>query len=324
MTLSSSFSNNPDLDSWLHIHADGRVTVYTGKVEIGQKLTTAFAVIAAEELDVDLDRITVQTADTALSPAEGYTSGSMSMENSGTAIPPATAEARRVLLELASEKLGEPVETLTVTDGDVGGEHTNQHVSYWDLMGDKQFDREVTDGATPKNPDQYRLIGNPISAKGIDGLVTGAMAFVHDMELPGMVHARVVRPPRYHAGLKELDEAPVRAMAGVIEVVRDGSFLAVICEREEQAVWAAAKLAGLAVWDDKNALPSADIFEQLKNNPRESFPLADGVPQDIPVQSPETPAKAAATLSSTYQRPYIMHGSIGPSAALAGFKDQGL
>jgi len=324
MTLSSSFSNNPDLDSWLHIHADGRVTVYTGKVEIGQKLTTAFAVIAAEELDVDLDRITVQTADTALSPAEGYTSGSMSMENSGTAIRQATAEARRVLLELASEKLGEPIETLTVTDGDVGGEHTNQHVSYWDLMGDKQFDREVTDGATPKNPDQYRLIGNPISAKGIDGLVTGAMAFVHDMELPGMVHARVVRPPRYHAGLKELDEAPVRAMAGVIEVVRDGSFLAVICEREEQAVWAAAKLAGLAVWDDKNALPSADIFEQLKNNPRESFPLADGVPQDIPVQSPETPAKAAATLSSTYQRPYIMHGSIGPSAALACFKDQWL
>ena len=101
MTLSSSFSNNPDLDSWLHIHADGRVTVYTGKVEIGQKLTTAFAVIAAEELDVDLDRITVQTADTALSPAEGYTSGSMSMEYCGTAIRQATAEARRVLIELA-------------------------------------------------------------------------------------------------------------------------------------------------------------------------------------------------------------------------------
>ncbi len=324
MTLSGSFANNPNLDQWLQIHADGRITVNTGKVEIGQKLTTAFAVIAAEELDVDLDRITVQTADTALSPAEGYTSGSMSMESSGTAIRQATAEARRVLLEMASEKLGAPVETLSVTDGEIGGEHTNQQVSYWELMGDKRFDRDVTDAATPKNPDHYRLIGNPIPAKGIDGLVTGTTAFVHDMDLPGMVHARVVRPPRYHAGLKDLDEAQVRAMVGVIEVVRDGSFLAVVCEREEQAVWAAAKLAGLAVWDDSNELPSADIFEQLKNNPRESFPLADGVPQEIPVQPPETPAKAAATLTATYQRPYIMHGSIGPSAAVATFNDQAL
>jgi len=324
MTLSSSFTKNPDLDSWLQIHADGWVTVFTGKVELGQKLKTAFAVIAAEELDVEFSRITIRTADTAVSPIEGYTAGSSSMEDSGTAIRQAAAEARRVLLELASEKLDEPVENLSVTDGEIGGGKTNQHVSYWELMGGKRFDREVTDAATPKNPDQYRLIGNPVPAEGFEALVSGSMGFIHDMDLPNMAHARVVRPPSYHAGLLDLDETAVRAMAGVIEVVRDGRFLAVVCEREEQAVWAAAKLAGLAVWDQSKGINAGDVFEQLKNNPRESFPLTDGIPQDAPVPPPAPPARAATTLSATYQRPYIMHGSIGPSAAVACFDNQAL
>lgn len=324
MTLSPSFKKNPGLDTWLQIHEDGGITVTTGKVEMGQKVTTAFALIAAEELDVDLSRITICAPDTAFSPAEGYTAGSGSMEDSGTAIRQASAEARRFMVEMASKELGEPEGNLTVNDGAIGGKKTNQSVTYWDLMGGKRFDKDVTDAATLKNPDDYQLIGTPVLAGGIEALVTGTMEFVHDMDLPEMVHARVVRPPNYHAELTELDDAPVRAMPGVMEIVRDGRFLAVICEREEQAVAAAARLAGLAVWDESQELPSGDIFEQLKTNARESFPLEDGVPQDAPVPPPETPEKAAATLMVSYQRPYIMHGSIGPSAAMARFDENSL
>jgi nicotinate dehydrogenase subunit B len=321
MTLSPSLANNPELDSWLRIHTDGRITVYTGKVELGQKLTTAFAVIAAEELDVDPGRITVRTAETGGSPNEGYTSGSNSMEDSGTAIRQAAAEARKVLLELASEHLGAPPENLTVTDGEVGAGPAGPRVAYWELMGDQPFDRQVSAESAPKRPDLYRLIGSPVPAAGFEALVSGTMDFVHDLELPGMVHARIVRPPNYHARLLSLDDGAVRALPGVLQVIRDGSFLAVVAEREEQAVWAASRLAGLAVWDQSNGLASGDIFEQLKRNPRQSLPVVEGVPQEAPASPATAPAGAAATLSATYQRPYTMHGSMAPSAALARYDD---
>lgn len=324
MTLPPSLAENPDLDSWLKFHADGRITVSTGKVELGQKLKTALAVIAAEELDVDPRRITVRTADTGGSPNEGVTSGSNSMEHSGTAIRWAAAQARRVLLELASERLGEPPETLVTTDGEISAGQAGPRVTYWELMGDMSFDRRVSADTTPKSPDRYRLIGNPVPAEGFEALVSGSMCFVHDMALPDMAHARVVRPPSYHSQLLDLDETAVRAMSGVLEVIRDGRFLAVVCEREEQAVWAASRLSGLAVWDQSKGLRSADIFEQLENNPRQSLPIVEGVPQEAPAPPPAPPASAATTLSATYQRPYHMHGSIGPSAAMARYDDQGL
>ena len=328
MTLSPSLVNNPDLDSWLRIHADGRITLCTGKVELGQKLMAAFAVIAAEELDVDPARITVRSAETGASPDEGYTSGSNSMEDSGGAIRQATAEARGILLELASRRLGAPAASLEVTDGEVGpvqtGPRPGPSVTYWELMGGQRFDRKVTDNAAPKRPDRYRLIGKAVPAEGFEALVRGAMDFVHDLVLPDMVHARVVRPPNYHARLLDLDDRAVRALPGVLQVIRDGRFLAVVCEREEQAVAAASRLAGLAVWDQDSGLTSADIFAQLKSNPRRSLPVVEGVPREAPASPPTVPASAATTLSATYQRPYIMHGSMGPSAAMARYDDQGL
>ncbi len=322
MTLSSSLDNNPDLDSWLQFHTDGRITVYTGKVELGQKLITALTVIVAEELDVDPGRITVLTADTDSSPKEGYTAGSNSMESSGIALRQASAKARLALMEKASEHLEEPVENLSVTDGEIGGATTNKNVTYWDLIGDKHFKITVTDDVLPKSPDQYHLIGNPVPAVGLEALVTGTMTFVHDMELPGMAHARVVRPPGYHAQLQDLNDTDVRAMPGVIEVILDGSFLSVVCEREEQAIWAASKLARIAVWDESKGLNSEDIFVQLKKNPRQSLPVVEGVAKESPVQPFRPPENSSKTLSATYQRPYHMHGSIGPSAAIALYDAQ--
>ena len=296
MTLSSSFSNNPDLDSWLQFHRDGRITVYTGKVELGQKLTTALTVIVAEELDVDPGRITVLTADTDNSPNEGYTAGSNSLESSGIALRQASAKARRALMEKASEHLEEPVENLSVTDGEIGGATTNKYVTYWDLIGDNHFKITVTDDVLPKSPDQYHLIGNSVPAVGLEALVTGTMTYVHDMEFTDMAHARVIRPPNYHAQIQDLNDKEVRAMPGVIEVILDGSFLSVVCEREEQAIWAASKLAKITVWDESKDLNSEDIFVQLKNNPRQSLPVVDGVAKESPLQPFRPPENSSKTL----------------------------
>jgi CO/xanthine dehydrogenase Mo-binding subunit len=325
MTLSPSFNKNPGLDGWLQFHADGEVTVFTGKVEMGQKLTTAFAVIAAEELDVDIGRITICTAETDATPDEGYTAGSNSMEESGTAIRQASALARRLLLDAASVWLDEPVENLSVSDGVVSGRSNEKRVSYGELMAGKRFEQDVSQDVVPKDPNDYRLIGKPVAAEGLETLVCGLSYFIQDMELPDMVHARVVRPPNHQARLTDVDEVAVRAMTGVIEVVRDGSFLAVAAVREEQAVAAAARLKALAAWDESAGLDtSVDIFEQLTSNDRRSLPVVNGIPEEGPVPEARPPAAASKTLSATYLRPYHMHASIGPSAAMARSDDAGL
>jgi CO/xanthine dehydrogenase Mo-binding subunit len=325
MTLSPSLLSNPQLDSWLQIHTDGRITVFTGKVELGQKLKTAFAVIAAEELDVDIGRITVRTAKTGATPDEQYTVGSNSIEDSGMAIRVAAAQARQVLLEMASVYLGESIDNLIVNDGEIGGRSNERRVTYGELMGDKRFDRKVSEDTATKDPSRYRLIGKPVPAEGLETLVCGLPQFVHDLELPEMIHARVVRPPNYAARLLKVDDKTVRSMKGVIDVIRDGDFLAVATEREEQAVWAAAKLKTLAEWDERASPNSSiDIFEQLKTNPCQSLAVVDGVPQEAPAPECTPPASAATTLSATYLRPYHMHSSIGPSAAMARYDEDAL
>ena len=322
MKLSSSLENNPDIDSWLQFHSDGKITVSTGKVELGQKLITAFTVIVAEELDVDPGRIIVITADTSGSPNEGYTAGSNSMESSGMALRQVAAKVRQVLLEKASHQLGVPVENLNVDDGEISSSLTNQSVTYMELTGGKNFNIKVSEDVVPKRHDQYHLIGNKVPGIGYEDLVTGATTFVQDLELPGMLHARVVRPPGYHARLQELNEKDVREMPGVVGVVVDGSFLAVVCEREEQAVRASKRLSGLAIWDESKEINTENIFSQLKKNNRQSLPVIKGVAELSAVPSIKTPQNSAKTITATYQRPYHMHGSVGPSAAMALYDDQ--
>jgi len=325
MTLPVSIMRTPSLDAWIKIQSDGRVTIYTGKAELGQKISTAIAIIAAEELDVELKRITVQTASTGVTPDERYTGGSNSMEESGIAIRQASAQARKILLELASEYLTEATGDLIIDDGEIRGRSNERRVTYWSLMGDKQFDRDITHDAAPKTPDQYRLIGKSVPGSGFEALVTGAPVFIQDMELPNMVHARVIRPPNYLAHLVDVDDGPVLAMTGVIDVIRDGSFLAVSAEREEQAVAAAKNLKALTRWDESSNLDaSVDIFEQLVSKPRQSLSVIEGIPEDSPIPAISIPAEATITLKATYLRPYQMHGSIGPSAAMALYQENEL
>src|SRR5881296_4770466 len=233
--LPGSLNTNRMLDAWLRIDPSGTVTIFTGKIELGQGIGTALAQIAADELDVDLKRLDVVHGDTARTPDEGQTAGSLSVEHSGTALRFACAEARGILLTAAAAKLGVPAADLSVRDGTIGASGGGR-VTYWDLAGDADLGREATAKATPKPPSEHTWVGKSVRRRDIPKKFTGGAVYVQDVRLPGMVFGRVVRPPSPGARLVSFDEAAVKRMPGVIAVVRDGDFIGVAAEREEQAI----------------------------------------------------------------------------------------
>jgi len=310
--LPGSLQTNRKLDGWLRINADGTATVFTGKVELGQGILTALAQIAAEELDLPLARIKMISGDTGQTPNEGQTAGSQSVENSGTALRMAGAEVRAILIELAAKRLGAAADQLAITDGVIAAPD-GRKVGYGELAASVDLNREATAKATPKPPTSHKIVGKSIQRFDIPAKVTGGMAFVQDMRLPGMVHGRVVRPPRYGSKLDSVDEASAKAVKGVLAVVRDGSFLGVVAEREEQAVKARDALIKSAKWTPGPELPDpARIFEVIKSLPSKDATI--GVKQGPVLAS-------ARVLEAVYTKPYMAHGSIGPSCALAELKD---
>jgi nicotinate dehydrogenase subunit B len=308
--LPGSLGTNRMLDGWIRVNPAGTITVFTGKCELGQGILTALTQIAAEELDVAYERVEIVSADTAHTPNEGMTAGSLSVENSGTALRLACAEARQILLKLAAAKLGVAVANLTVSDGTVIG---GGSVTYWELARDANFKREASAQAKPKPPAQHRIVGRSIPRRDIPAKVTGGAAFVQDLRLPGMVHGRVVRPPRYGARLDSFDEAQVKAMPGVIAVVRDGSFLGVVARREEQAIKARLVLIASAKWSGGSELPDpAKMYGELMSLRSEARVIGE---KDAPVPA------GAKVIEATYHRPYQAHAAIAPSCALAEIKD---
>ena len=240
--LPGSLQTNRRLDGWLRINADGTATVFTGKVELGQGILTALKQIAAEELDMPLNRLSIISGDTDATPNEGQTAGSQSIENSGTALRMAGAEVRAMLIDLAAAKLGVAADTLKVVNGVISAAD-GRKVSYGELAAQTDLKREATAKVKPKDPASYRIVGQSEPRIDIPAKVAGGAAYVQDMRPAGMVHGRVVRPPRYGSTLESVDETAVKSLPGVIAVVRDGSFLGVIAEREEQAVKAREALA---------------------------------------------------------------------------------
>lgn len=318
-----SLRQTPDLDAWIRINPDETITVFTGKVEIGQGIKTAVAMIAAEELDIDISRIHVVTADTAQTPDEGMTAGSMSVQMSGSAIRHAAAEARYALLSLAYEHLESqsPIDALIVTDGVITDPVSGRQVTYGQLMGGKRFARQASGVASPKPASAYRIVGTAAKRIDLRAKVTGG-GFIQDMELPGMIHGRVVRPPGYHARLVSVDIQAARQLPGVIDVIRDGDFLGVLAEREAQAVRARDALAAAAIWEKTTALPDQRRqYDHLLSQPADSVLIKNGEPIDDPIPPVEAPADAVQTLTATYLRPFQMHGSLAPSTAVAQFSD---
>jgi CO/xanthine dehydrogenase Mo-binding subunit len=311
--LPGNLETNRRLDQWLRVNADGTVTIYTGKVEIGQGILTAITQVVADELDVSPQRIDLQTADTVHGPDEGITSGSRSIEESAVALRYACAEARELLLQRAAAKLGVSLEKVTVADGVVSGGGSS--VTYWDLADAGMLAREATAQVALKTAGDHKFIGAAVPRRDLPAKITGVPAYVQDMELPGMLYGRVVRPPAYSARLTALDDAEVKSMPGVVAVVRDGSFIGVVAIREEQAIRAARRLARVAQWQNDKSLP-ADMTPG-------DYLLAQPAKADV-ISEKSDPAsiqRGKTLMTATYTRPYIAHASMGPSCAVAQFQD---
>ena len=303
--LPGSLNGNRMLYAWLRIDPDGSVTIFSGKIELGQGIGTALTQIAADELDIELKRVRIVHGDTALTPNEGQTAGSQSVQDSGTAVRFACAEAREILLSAAAAKLGVPVTELKVSDGTINGS-----ISYWTLAGEIDLKKEASGTAKPKPAAEHKWVGKSIPRHDIPKKFTGGAAYVQDIRLPRMLFGRVVRPPSPGAKLISINENEIRRMPGVVAVVRDGDFLAVAAEREEQAIKARAALLKSAVWKESATLPpSGDaLYEHM---------MSQGVPAQSMLDKSGPAAPAARTLEARYTRPFQAHGSIGPSCAVA-------
>ncbi len=301
---------NASLDTWIRVEAGGQIVISAGKVEFGQGIRTALAQIAAEELDITLSRLRMAEVDTAHSPDESYTFSAMSVQQSGTRVRKAAAYARRFLLARAASDLRVSESQLSVADGSIflNGQQTG--LDYWKILEGRTFDTLVPDDVVGKPADQYRVIGQAIQRLDIPDKVFAAPSYLADLRMPEMVYARIVRAAKPTAGLISVDAEKTSQMPGVLKIVHDGSFLAVVAERESQAVAAAAELRKSCKWESGDAVPDAgDLSAWLKSARSETHEV---------IERRATPdGSAVRVLSAEYSRPFLAHASIAPSSAIA-------
>jgi len=301
---------NASLDTWIRVDAGGLIVISAGKVELGQGISTALAQIAAEELDISLSRVRMTEVDTAHSPDESYTFSATSVQQSGTRVRKAAAYARQILLARAANELRVPESQLSITDGSIllNGDPTG--LDYWRLLEGKDFDTLVPDDVAGKPAEQYQLIGKAAQRLDIPGKVFANASYLADMRMPDLVYARVVRSAKPAAGLVSVDTQKAARMQGVLKIVHDGSFLAVVAERESQAVAAATEVSKSCTWQSDDSLPDADkLSAWLKSAKAETHVVAEGAATLV--------ESAVRVLSAEYSRPFLAHASIAPSAAIA-------
>jgi nicotinate dehydrogenase subunit B len=302
------------VDSWIAISADGSVTAYSGKEELGQGISTAQAQLVAEELAVPFDKVNLIYCDTAITPDQAHTSGSQShpANFNHSNLAQAAATARETLFRLASERLGQPVDQLTASGGVISVKNDpSKKIGYGQLLGGKKFSLTVNPSAKRRDPREWTVLGKPVPRPDLPALVTGKFEFVHNVRLPGMLHGRVVRPPAMGATVIGVDESSVRGMPGLVKVVVKQNFVGVVAQKPWQALQAAGKLK--VTWTPGTGLPShANFYEQLRNQkPTRDTLMVDSKDVDQKL------AGAAAVLKATYYHPYQMHGSMGSSCAVA-------
>jgi CO/xanthine dehydrogenase Mo-binding subunit len=301
------------LDSWIAVAADGTVTAYTGKCELGQGMLTAQSQLVAEELSVSIDRVRVIQCDTAVCPDQGTTSGSQSTPTNfnDRNLAQAGATARATLLALASARLGVPVDQLTVAGGVIAAQgNPSARVTYGELVAGKKFNVNVDPAAKRKPVKEWTVLGAPVPRIDMREMATGRFEFVHNVRVPGMVHGAVVRPPAVGATLVRVDESSIRSLPGVVKVVVRNNFVGVVADKPWQAMQAAARLQ--AVWTEGRGLPpQRDFYGYLRKQPsRDAFVVNS---KDVD----ETLARSSAVVEATYLHPYQMHGSMGSSCAVA-------
>jgi nicotinate dehydrogenase subunit B len=308
-------------ETFVRITADGSVSAYNGHVDLGTGIRTALGQIVAEELDVSFARVVVVLGDTAIVPNQGPTIASETIQITAVPLRKAAAQARQFLLARAAEQLELPIADLRIEDGLIRG-HDNRSVSYGELIGAETIRLELADDVAVKPVGEHTIVGRSVPRVDLPAKATGELTFVHDLRVPGMLHGRVVRPP--YAGvdvgpfvgtsLIAVDDSSVRDIPGLVAVVRIGDFVGIVAEREENAIKAAAQLR--VSWKPTPTLPDlGDIETALRANPSTPRTLIDK--GDVAAAI----AGAAKPMPRTYVWPYQMHASLGPSCAVADWRD---
>jgi nicotinate dehydrogenase subunit B len=307
-------ASSNQLDGWISVNADGSITGYTGKCELGHGLYTAQTQLIAEELSVPFNRVKLIQCDTDLTPDQGTTSGAQSHPtnfNQGS-LALACATAREALLQMASTRLGVSVDQLGVKDGIVSAKSdVSKRVSYGELVGGKKFNLTLNPRAKRKPATEWTVMGTPVPRIEIPAMATGEFEYVHNVRVPGMLHGQVVRPPAVGSTVVSVDENSVKGFPGVVKVVVKKNFVGVVAEKPWQAIQAASKLK--VAWTPGTGLPKqSEIHDYLRNKKptRDTYAVNS---KDVD----EKLARATKVVKATYVYPYQMHGSIGSSCAVA-------
>ncbi len=304
-----------EVDSFLSIDAKGLVKVYSGKVDLGTGVATALRQIVAEELDVPLASVDLVQGDSMLTPDQGKTWGSLTIQIGGMQLRNAAATAKGALIDEAAKRLGVEKAALRVSDGVVtaGGKRT----TYAELIGGKSFALKLDHSkpAQPKDPRDHRIVGKPVPRVDIPDKMMGRFTYIQDFRVPGMLHGRVVRPPALGATLESVDEGSVKNVAGLVQVVREGNFLGVVARSEWGAIKAAEQIK--ATWSKWEGLPEQ---EKLFGHVRATKVEKDDITSNVG-NTAEAMTQGTRKLAATYDFAIHTHGSIGPSCAVAEFKD---
>jgi CO/xanthine dehydrogenase Mo-binding subunit len=303
-----------ELDGFLAVHADSTVTLYCGKVDLGQGLRIAIRQMAAEELGITVDRIAMIEGDTALTPDQGATAGSSGVTRGGAQIRQAAATAREALIRMAAAQSGRPAAELEAVDGMIRPKAGGSGIAIGSLVGEKRFGMKIDPKAPLKDPTTYLIVGKPLPRPDVPAKVSGRHVFVHDLAVDGMLHGRAIRPPSVGAKLLEVDAASIKDIPGA-RVVRIESFLGVVADDEWDAVQAARLLK--ARWSGGNALIGHErVREWMRAGPfdAEEFLVRKG-------EARAQLAAAAKRLTAEYYWPLQTHGSMGPSCAVADVRD---
>jgi CO/xanthine dehydrogenase Mo-binding subunit len=318
--LPGSLHTNRRLDRWLSFAEPGVVTAYTGKAELGQGILTALRVVVADELDVALERVRVQSASTVRGPDEAVTSGSLSVQDSATALRHACAEVRFLAAARAAERVGVPAEQVSVQDGRFIDSRGATIGDYWEALAGMDLGREFSGLSKPKPPERRTLIGRADHPRAdLPDKVFGRRRFIQDLRMPGMLHARVLRPPTLSAQLESDPEPLLAALPARVRVLLDGRFIALIGPSEHEVDRAAESLRAALRWSSPELLPDGnDLARFLKSAPRQTTLSAQRGCGEAHEGTPlETWPEGGTRFSADYLKPYLAHASIGPSCAMA-------
>jgi nicotinate dehydrogenase subunit B len=305
------------VDSFLAVHSDGSVTVYTGKVDLGTGLRMAVRQMAAEELGVPIERVSLVEGDTGLTPDQGSTGGSTGLTRGGIEVRQACATARQALITMGASRLGRPVSDLVLEGGLVRPASSTNGVGIGELVGGKRLSIAVDTKAPLRDPKTYTIVGKPLLRPDVPAKCTGKHTYVQDYSVPNMLHGRVIRPPAIGAKLVSIDESSIKAIPDT-RLVRIENFLGVVAKNEWAAVRASRELK--VTWSDWQGLPgSEDLDKWVRNAPIEKSDLTVSKGGDSAAALAAAPKK----LSASYMWPNQSHASLGPSCAIADVSNGG-